>query len=81
MELFDWFKSLFGKKQRSKRWRGRPLYKVNGITYWKGIRVDDDLFENVRCDPKELKAYNFWVRKLNRKIKYRKAFRNKHKFN
>lgn len=61
----------FYKKRRRRnsgiRWKGKPLYRVEGRVYWKGIAVDDDEFEVVRINPKELKQYNYWVKKLNRR--------------
>ncbi len=58
------------KKQTFKKWRGKPLYRKGGRAYWKGIPVDDDEFESVRQNPAELRQYNFWVKKLNKRKKF-----------
>jgi hypothetical protein len=50
----------------------QPLYRKNGRTYWKGTPTDDDEFEAVKQDPKELRAYNYWVRRLNRRNRKKK---------
>lgn len=46
----------------------RPLYRKGRDLYWKGIRVGDELFdERMRSNPRELRQYNFEVKRLNRK--------------
>lgn len=67
MGLWDWF----FVKQPVMKWKGRPLYRRGGQIYWKGIRVNDDEFEAVRQNRAELRQYNYWVRKLNRRRKRR----------
>lgn len=72
MGLWDWF---IVKKKHNKiiYWRGKPLYHVGKRVYWKGIPVDDDAFnERVRQNSLELRQYNFWVRKTNRRINHRR---------
>jgi hypothetical protein len=64
----NFFRRFFGIRDNSvKYWRGRPLYRKNGRTYWKGTPIDDDEFEGYRQNPREMKQYNYWVRKLNRR--------------
>ncbi|MCX6742046.1 MAG: hypothetical protein NTX24_02635 [Candidatus Pacearchaeota archaeon] len=46
----------------------QPLYRVRKRIYWKGHPTDDDIFQRImQQDPKELRAYNYWVRRLNRR--------------
>lgn len=71
MGLWDWFISK--PKKRNKKWR-KPLYRIGKRVYWKGIPVDDDEFEAVRMDNKELREYNSYVKKYRRKL-----FRGKHR--
>lgn len=68
MGLLNW---LFGRK-KVKRWKGKPLYRIGKEPYWKGTRVSDDQFEWVRQNPEELRQYNYWVRKSNRRLKVRR---------
>lgn len=70
--LIEWFILRKNRKNRfhNKRWR-RPLYRIEGRVYWKGIPVDDDEFEAVRMNKRELNEYNYWVKKLNRRNKKR----------
>lgn len=62
---------LFGKK-KVRRWRGKPLYRKGKTIYWKDMPVHDDEFESVRENPAELRQYNYWVRKLNRRLRRRR---------
>ncbi|MCX6742065.1 MAG: hypothetical protein NTX24_02730 [Candidatus Pacearchaeota archaeon] len=50
----------------------QPLYTKGNDTYWKGTRVGDDLFDKMMSDPKELRTYNYWVRRLNRRNRKKK---------
>lgn len=46
----------------------RPLYRKGGRWFWKGIRVDDDLFNELMHDnPKEVKEYNQHVKKMRKR--------------
>jgi hypothetical protein len=68
MGLFNW---LLGKK-KVKFWKGKPLYRKQGESYWKGYKISDDLFnELMHNNPEEVKQYNYWVRRANRSIRRR----------
>jgi len=57
---------ILKRKTFHKHYR-QPLYRIGDRTYWKGIPIDDDEFEAVKRDSKELREYNYWVRRLNRR--------------
>jgi len=56
----------------------KPLYRKHGKVYWKGIPVDDDLFDELmRSDPEERNLYNKAVRRANKRIKRNRRYRNR----
>ena len=83
MGLIDFIKGLFeGDKFRRyrttkdgrqvERYYKKPLYRKNGQVYWKGIPIHDDEFDFLmQGSPEELLAYNFHVRKANRRVRHR----------
>lgn len=72
MGLWDWFIVKKKRKKNVWKWRGKPLYRKGHRVYWKGVPVDDDEFEAVRMDKRELRAYNSAVRRANSRIRRRK---------
>ena len=83
MGITDFVKRLFIKDNKFRQYRitddGRaveirykkPLYRINGRVYWKGIPVDDDEFDMLRqYHPEEIRAYNYHVNKANKRIRY-----------
>ena len=81
MGIINFVKRLFFKDNKFRQYRitkdGReveihykkPLYRRDGRTYWKGIPTDDDDFSAVMADRDEVRAYNFHVRKSNRRVR------------
>lgn len=70
--MLEAIKRLFKPTEKVYKWKGKghPLYRKNNKIYWKGIPTDDDEFCMVMdIYPEEYKQYNYWIRRLNKRVK------------
>jgi len=57
MGIIGW---LFRFKIPRKKYHGKPISRIGGRTYWKGMPIDDDIFQS---DNKAIREYNSYLRR------------------